>query len=164
MLCIAFSVICIRATVYVPKRNWHEYGGHTAVIGYIANRYAQRYASVWPDFLQRAGAATLPQADGSARFVLSPEPVPRTPPASSDTPGVAASYRYSRLCFRADVIEPLDDNDVFEVVTPEGRFRMTKAEFRRSFPKVIASNSYREGRIYHYPRAPVLALQFRVPD
>ena len=110
------------------------------------------------------GPATLPQADGSARFVLSPEPVPGTPPASSDTPGVAASYRYSRLCFRADVIEPLDDNDVFEVVTPEGRFRMTKAEFRRSFPKVIASNSYREGRIYHYPRVPVLALQFRVPD
>src|SRR4051812_2825354 len=149
---------------YVPKRNWREYGGHPAIVGYIANRYAQRYASVWPDLLQRAGATTVVQADGSARFVLSPELLHRTLPASSDTPGVAASYRYSRLCFRADVIERLNDNDVFEVVTPEGRFRMTKAEFRRSFPKVITSISYREGRIYHYPRVPAKALQFRVPD
>ena len=40
-------------------------------------------------------------------------------------------YTFSRLCFKADVIESLDDNDVFIVHTPDGSFRMTKADFYR---------------------------------
>jgi hypothetical protein len=41
----------------------------------------------------------------------------------------AARYEFHRLGFRADVIEPLADDDVFEVVTPLGTFRMTKRQF-----------------------------------
>jgi len=148
---------------YLPKRQWQQYGGHHAVIGYVAKRYAERYGPTWVAFLDRTAGATIPTADGSMRYLLSPE----TPRALRSVPGtaaVAASYSYSRLCFRADVIEPLQDNDVFEVITPKGRFRMTKAEFHRSFHNVIASKSYRENRIYHYSLVPAKALLFRVAE
>jgi hypothetical protein len=149
---------------YVPTQNWRQTGGQAAVIGYVACRYADRYAQVWPDFMKRAGTEMIPQTDGSARLIVSPTPSDSNRSPNIDSPAVAVSYRYSRLCFRADVIEPLGDDDLFEVVTPQGRFRLTKADFHRSFPQVIKSNSYCLGRIYHYPRVPALALRFRVPD
>ena len=37
-------------------------------------------------------------------------------------------YSSSRLCFKADVIEPLNNYDIFAVHTPCGVFQMTKAE------------------------------------
>ena len=36
-------------------------------------------------------------------------------------------YSSSRLCFKADVIEPLNNYDIFAVHTPCGVFQMTKA-------------------------------------
>jgi len=45
------------------------------------------------------------------------------------------TYEFSRLGFKADVIEPLRDRDSFRVVTPVGTFQMTKAEFYRDFAK-----------------------------
>jgi hypothetical protein len=78
--------------------------------------------------------------------------------------GVPATYRYSRLCFKADVIEPLRDNQSFRVVTPVGTFQMTKAEFRRDFSRVVKTMSYRERRIYHYSQVPVAAEAYRVGD
>lgn len=39
-------------------------------------------------------------------------------------------YSSSRLCFKADIIEPLNDEDEFAVHTPYGVFMMTKDEFR----------------------------------
>lgn len=77
-------------------------------------------------------------------------------------PDGAVRYHFSRLCFKANVIEPLADNDVFEVVTPSGLFRMTKRQFCNEFGKVRESASYREGRIYHFPSPPRRAEQFRV--
>ena len=44
-------------------------------------------------------------------------------------------YTFSRLCFKADVIESLDDNDVFIVHTPDGSFRMTYIEYFQMYPK-----------------------------
>lgn len=72
------------------------------------------------------------------------------------------SYRATRLLFKAEIIEPLEDNDVFSIVTPEGVFQMTKAEFRRVFPNVVESASYREHGVYHYPTAPEKALPYLV--
>lgn len=69
-------------------------------------------------------------------------------------------YTFSRLCFKADVIESLDDNDVFIVHTPDGSFRMTKADFYRVFPNVPKTKSYQEGRIYHCKYPPQRAMQF----
>ena len=58
-------------------------------------------------------------------------------------------YSYSRLCFKADIIEPLNDNDEFIIHTPDGDFKMTKREFYENFPKVVSSYSYQVRRLYH---------------
>lgn len=44
-------------------------------------------------------------------------------------------YTSRRLCFKADVIEPLGENDSFVVHTPDGSFGFTKADFYRVFFK-----------------------------
>ena len=73
-----------------------------------------------------------------------------------------AVYRYSRLCFKAEVIEALKPDDVFCVVTPGGTFRMTKREFYEEFPRVVSSPSYRIRGLYHFPKPPGRSLKFRV--
>ena len=70
------------------------------------------------------------------------------------------SYEFSRLGFKADVIEPLAPNDRFRIITPEGTFEMTKAEFYRDFANGAATMSYRERGLYHYPRTPEKALKY----
>jgi hypothetical protein len=74
----------------------------------------------------------------------------------------AASYKFSRLCFRRDIIESLGPTEMFQVITPTGTFPMTKSEFYRDFHNVVASKSYREVGIYHYPKLPVRAEQYRL--
>ena len=71
-----------------------------------------------------------------------------------------ASYEFSRLGFKADVIEPLGPRDRFRIVTPEGTFEMTKADFYRDFANVAKSMSYRERGLYHYPATPQKALKY----
>ena len=53
-------------------------------------------------------------------------------------------YTSSRLCFKADLIEPLNDNDSFIVHTSDGTFKFTKADFYRVFSNVIETKSYQE--------------------
>jgi hypothetical protein len=77
-------------------------------------------------------------------------------------PRPRATYSFSRLGFRADVIEPLEARDHFRIDTPDGSFQMSKADFRRVFANVVASNSYQDGGLYHYPTPPSKALQFMV--
>ena len=67
------------------------------------------------------------------------------------------SYEFPRLGFRADVIEPLGDDDEFQVVSPVGTFRMTKAQFYSIFANVVRTMSYRERGLYHYPTVPAKA-------
>lgn len=69
-------------------------------------------------------------------------------------------YTSSRLCFKADLIEPLKDNDSFIVHTPNGIFKFTKADFYRVFSNVIETKSYQEGRLYSYKYPPKRALPF----
>ena len=73
-------------------------------------------------------------------------------------------YDYRRLCFKAEIIEPLEENDFFIVNTPQGRFKMTKAEFYNVFENVTKSNSYKKEGIYHYPTIPSKALQFLIDE
>lgn len=72
----------------------------------------------------------------------------------------ATSYEFSRLGFKADLIEPLGPFDRFRIITPEGTFEMTKAEFYRDFANVVRSMSYRERGLYHYPATPEKALKY----
>ena len=46
-------------------------------------------------------------------------------------------YSSSRLCFKADIIEQLNDNEEFAVHTPFGVFQMSKADFYNTFPNII---------------------------
>ena len=71
-------------------------------------------------------------------------------------------YTSSRLCFKADLIEPLKDNDSFIVHTPDGTFKFTKADFYRIFSNVIETKSYQEGRIYSCKYPPKRAIQFLI--
>jgi hypothetical protein len=76
--------------------------------------------------------------------------------------GCASQYSHPRLCFKADVIEPLGMDDKFCIVTGDGAFAMTKREFYEAFPKVLESKSYRQDRIYHYRKPPQRALRFKI--
>ncbi len=81
---------------------------------------------------------------------------------SKDSKAITA-YSHPRLCFKSSHIEPLSDEDIFQVETAKnGIFRFTKAEFYRVFPNVIKSVSYRENGIYHYPTVPRKALAYKV--
>lgn len=71
-------------------------------------------------------------------------------------------YKSSRLCFKADLIEPLKDNDVFVVHTPNGTFKFTKADFYRVFSNVIETKSYQKGRLYSCKYPPKRALPFLI--
>ena len=71
-------------------------------------------------------------------------------------------YTSSRLCFKADLIEPLKDNDVFVVHTLNGTFKFTKADFYRVFSNVIETKSYQEGRLYSCKYPPKRALPFLI--
>ena len=74
-----------------------------------------------------------------------------------------ATFKYSRLCFKKDVIECLGDNDEFRVETPMGAFQMSKTEFRRDFGNVRNSRSYKESGFYTYPTLPLRADRYRLP-
>ncbi len=71
-------------------------------------------------------------------------------------------YTSSRLCFKADLIEPLKDNDSFIVHTSNGTFKFTKVDFYRAFSNVIETKSYQEGRMYSYKYPPKRAMQFLI--
>lgn len=73
-----------------------------------------------------------------------------------------ATYRATRLSFRADIIEPLEADDVFRVETPQGSYQMSKSEFYAAFPNVVASASYQCDRVYHYSTTPKKAYGYRV--
>jgi hypothetical protein len=77
--------------------------------------------------------------------------------------GCVAQYKYSRLCFKADVIEPLNMEDKFCVATAkDGTFVMTKREFYETFPNVVKTDSHLQRRVYHMKTPPQKALKFRV--
>ena len=74
-------------------------------------------------------------------------------------------YKHQRLCFYSSVIEPLHDEDLFQVETyNHGTFRFTKAQFHQHFPNVVKSVSYKEHGMYHYPTIPGKALPFKIKN
>ena len=73
-------------------------------------------------------------------------------------------YTATHLEFRRDTIEPLPGDAVFEIDTPAGVFRMTKAEFHAQFPEIVSSVSYRDLGLYHYPMIPYKAFRFLVRE
>ena len=81
----------------------------------------------------------------------------------SSAGGPKVTYDSSRFCFKRDRIDGLGPAEQFRMITPVGVFQMSKADFYREFPNVVASASYKAG-VYNYPRLPSKAEQFRVRD
>lgn len=77
---------------------------------------------------------------------------------------LACVYASDHLTFRRDIIDPLSDQDSFEIVTPAGRFRMTRGELYEQFAEVVGSSSYRDLGQYHYPMIPYKAFRFLVRE
>lgn len=152
----------------LPKVDWQRMGNDPGIVGYVGGVFRERYGEVWEEFRRLAGGeiALGDPADAGVRVTLRGQPVPKmhsgvTHAADSGRPAVA--YRASRLTFKRDLIEPLGESSLFRIETPVGHFEMTKAEFYRIFPGVVASRSYRDDGVYHYPRVPMCAEPLRVP-
>jgi hypothetical protein len=75
----------------------------------------------------------------------------------------AVIYEATRFTFKRDPIEKLQSQGHSRMITPIGVFQMSKADFYREFPNVVASESYKKG-VYSYPQLPSKAEQFRVPN
>jgi hypothetical protein len=142
------------------------------VIGFVADRYSDRYGPIWDEFVDIIGGVVLTSPSGFGRRPVAtlgttqPHPDqanlrgPLPPHATTGLP--AATYTATRLLFRKAVIEQLTPDQSFQVRTPIGNFQFTKQEFYESFPNVVQSRSYQVGGIYHYPALPKRAERFRV--
>jgi hypothetical protein len=155
----------------LPKTNWQRWGGDRRVVAFFAELYAERYGDVWSEFLSLAGRGYFPGDPSS-------EPIPYvySAPGSLGSRGRSIApgedwasttypkYESARLLFRASIIEPLQPSDSFCVITPDGAFKMTKADFHRVFANVVRSRSYLKNGYYHYPTIPQKAEPFRLPS
>ena len=73
-------------------------------------------------------------------------------------------YKYSRLTFKRDLIEPLEDHETFRVETPDGIYQMTKSDFYKVFKSVTLSESYVQNGLYNYVKVPKKAVKFLISD
>lgn len=157
----------------LPSSDWQRLGNDTTIVNFAAALHRQRYAEIWEEFAELAdldhSAPPSLLVDGHVRFGQKPTATLRAkakvPSASNPATraGGVVSYRATRLLFRRDVIESLGENERFCVETPVGDFEMSRGEFYMVFPLVVASKSYREGGIYHFPSPPKRAQAFRRP-
>jgi hypothetical protein len=115
---------------------------------------------VTADHVERLGTQERQAVDALAQAALARL---ATESLSGTTGGEPiTTYEFSRLCFKRDVIEALAPQDAFRVITPQGVFQMTKADFHRAFSNVAQSRSYLENGLYHYPKLPARAEEFRI--
>lgn len=130
-------------------------GEDQRVIRFVASMYRNRYGATWVGFLKRVGEsdASFGRAD--------PTDVVHCP---REVESGVVRYRYGRLCFKRDIIEPLAWNRPFEVITPFGSYRFTKRQFHAAFPSIPKTRSYRELGLYHVPKLHLRAGRFRLPD
>ncbi len=108
----------------------------------FAALYAERYFSVWREFLGLADAHenSLSRITGPVSY-LYPESAPgrlsveqRRSALTHSPPNplggaAAAEYRATRLTFKRDAMESLRDTDILRIVTAHGTFEMTRADF-----------------------------------
>jgi hypothetical protein len=164
---------------YIPKTDWRRHGDNPTVIGFFYEKFKSLYQPIWEDFMllvdgtppyAKVGANeyrySIPSSQEKQRSDLTKRENLLYVSQTKENPAkgmgeCVVRYKYSRLCFKADVIEPLAWEDIFCVVTPQGTFAMTKREFYETFQNVIVSRSYKQNRIYKYPKIPNKAMQFK---
>jgi hypothetical protein len=73
-------------------------------------------------------------------------------------------YTATRLTFRRDEIEQLNDGDYIKIHVSQDNatYKMTKREFYQTFYNVVSSKSYKEIGSYNYPITPNQALKYLI--
>lgn len=156
---------------YVPKCEWQRHASNPTLIAFFYDKFKSIYRAIWKDFMRLVDGTphVVPVGASECRYSFSTNQTKHrgAAPNLGGNPGAGlhgcvAQYSHSRLCFKADVIEPLGMDDRFCIVTHDGAFAMTKGEFYETFPNVLKSKSYRQNKSYHYPHPPQRAVQFKV--
>src|SRR4051812_13592113 len=83
------------------------------------------------DYVNRLGGAEKQAIEELTEAAMKRLTKGATSETAAENP--VATYEFSRLCFKRDVIESLAPNDPFRVITPTGAFQMTRADFHRVF-------------------------------
>jgi hypothetical protein len=154
----------------VPKLKEARLGEDQRIIDYFAARFQRRYAAVWSEFLSLTdipadmeNLGSLPISIGAKRTASFDVETPKTLLTSAASPvQPSVTYHASRLTFKFQSIEPLERTEAFRVVTKNGTYQMTKADFYRVFPNVVQSRSYQEHGIYNYVTTPRKAEEFLI--
>ena len=169
--------------IAIPKNDIAEF--ETLQL-YAMQKFSERFTSVYEDFLAKlmlcpkqekfmdfanAGSSIIKihYGENCGNMKITGAPKIATNTTESKMQNVTGGhkiieYSFSRLCFKANLIEPLDMDDVFICSTPEGKFRMTKRQFYDVFANVVTTSSYRDTRIYHYKTTPQKAYQFLMKE
>jgi len=164
---------------YIPKTDWQSYGGDPTVIAFFYEKFQRLYDPIWDEFLNLVDGQpeklgrnpqtfhySFPKDEketiSNRQELQSYDTQNRPNQKSRSSFGYKEVYPYSRLCFKADIIEPLNWDDEFCIVTPEGSFAMSKRDFYETFPNVVKSLSYQRDKLYHYSVIPKKALKFKL--
>jgi hypothetical protein len=165
---------------YLPKKDWQSYGGDPSVISFFYEKFKHRYQTIWEDFLRLVDGSPTSMNTNSGVFYYTFTPdykrersmpiVNKKISIKSETTldtivrleDCVVTYKFSRLCFNAGMIEPLEMNEKFGIITLEGVFVLSKKEFYEVFENVVKSISYQEKGRYHYPQTPKKAMRFKI--
>lgn len=146
-------------TITLTPKTWILLDALTALLQVPQSTIVENALLAFVDSLDLEVRETLEQFYGRAVQLREKQ---RTNAMRSFAGDLKVTYESSRLCFKRDRIDGLDPSERFRVVTPVGVFQMSKADFYREFPNVVASASYRVAGVYNYPSLPSKAEQFRV--
>ena len=71
-------------------------------------------------------------------------------------------YTASRLTFKRDLIEPLNDKDYFvvHVSNDDSSYKITKREFYETFSNIVKTKSYKKLGNYNYVKTPEKAFKY----
>jgi hypothetical protein len=72
------------------------------------------------------------------------------------------AYTATRLTFKRDLIEPLDDEDYFivHVSNDNSSYKMKKVDFYETFKNVTRTISYKKMGSYNYVKTPKKAFKY----
>lgn len=102
----------------------------------------------------------LPEPDRAAIDAVASRALRSSAPARRHEP--QQSYKYSRLCFKRKVIDPLNPDDQFRIETPVGVFQMSRSDFDAEFGNIRDTTSWKHRGFYSYPVVPSKAEKYRV--
>ena len=149
---------------YIPKTDWKLHATKPEVLAFFQAKYANRYASIWDEFIELAQVIPHDRIIDarSYKFAVSTREK-QSRKLTFNNIECSVAYEYSRLCFNAKCIEPLEMNQRFCVVTPNIYFIMTKREFYDNFPSIVSEGScYRKTGIHHFRSLPQRARPFMI--